>query len=226
MSDKPKIIGPDEGEVFEIELNKNIMGRNLELSLENKEIFEKNNVLAIDVMGSIGSGKTTLLEESVKLLRDKYSVFVLGGDITTTIDVDRIAKHGVPTIQINTGSICHLDANLVRNAMSKIDLSKVDVLFIENVGNLICPAGYPLGAGLRIAVVSVTEGPYMVKKHPFIFGTAQIVVINKIDLAELMEVDPDALKADVYKINPDAKVVLTAAKHGQGIKEFIKLLGL
>ena len=226
MSEKPKLIGPDEGEVFEIELDKNLMGRNLELSLENKEAFEKNNILAIDVMGSIGSGKTTLLEESVKLLRDKYSVFVLGGDITTTIDVDRIAKHNVPTIQINTGRGCHLDANLIRNAMMKIDLSKVDVLFIENVGNLICPAGYPLGAGKRVAVVSVTEGPYMVKKHPFIFGTAQVVVINKIDLAEIMEVDPEALKADVYKINPDAKVVLTAAKHGQGIEEFIQLLGL
>jgi hydrogenase nickel incorporation protein HypB len=226
MSDKPKLIGSDQGEVFEIELDKNIMGPNLELSLENKEIFEKNNVLAVDIMGSIGSGKTTLLEESVKLLRDKYSVFVLGGDITTTIDVDRIARHNVPTIQINTGRGCHLDANLVRNAMLKIDLAKVDILFIENVGNLICPAGYPLGAELRVAVVSVTEGPYMVKKHPFIFGTAQIVVINKIDLAEVMEVDPEILKADVYKINPDAKVVLTAARHGQGIKEFIQLLGL
>ncbi len=226
MREKPKLIGPNKGEVFEIEPDKNLLGRNLELSLENKEKFDMNNVVAIDVMGSIGSGKTTLLEETVKLLREKYSIFVLGGDITTTIDVDRIARHNVPTIQINTGRGCHLDANLIQNAISKIDLSKIDILFIENVGNLICPAGFPLGTSKRVVVVSVTEGPYMVKKHPFIFGETQVVVINKLDLAEVMEVDPHSLKEDVHKINPDAKVVFTSAKHGEGVQEFIEHLGL
>lgn len=228
MKDKTKIIEQDEGEVWDIELDENILARNLELSIENNNRFKKHNIVAIDIMGSIGAGKTTLLEETVKRLHDKYKIFVLAGDVTTTIDVDRIAQHISPrrTIQINTGMECHLDANLIRKSLDEIDLDEVEVLFIENVGNLICPADFPLGASFRVVVASVTEGPYFVIKHPHIFGHAKVVVINKIELAGVMEVSLDQLKADVHKINPDAIVVFTNARSGDGVEEFIKALGL
>lgn len=221
-----EIIEPDEGEVFDIELDENILQRNRDLAYENDSRLKKNGVKSFDIMGSIGSGKTTLLERLVTQLKDKYKIFVLGGDITTTIDVDRIAKHGVNTLQINTGKECHLDANLIKKALNRINLNEIQLLFIENVGNLICPGEFPLGADRRIVVVSVTEGPYMIIKHPYIFGTADTVVINKIDLAKIMQVDPEKLRADVHKINPHSKVVFTNAREGVGIETVIEALKL
>ena len=228
MSDKTRVIEQDEGEVWDIELDENILARNLELSIENNKRFKSHNITSIDIMGSIGAGKTTLLEETVKRLHQKYNIFVLGGDVTTTIDVDRIAQHisHEQTIQINTGMECHLDANLIRKSLDEINLDEVEVLFIENVGNLICPADFPLGTSFRVVVASVTEGPYFVKKHPHIFGHAKVVVINKKELADIMEVSLDNLKADVHKINPDARVVFTSARNGEGIDEFIEAMGL
>lgn len=223
---KNEIITPDEGEIFDIELDENILQRNRDLALENSSRLLDNNIKSIDIMGSIGAGKTTLVEQMVKRLRDRCKVFVLGGDITTTIDVDRIARHDVETLQINTGKECHLDANLIKKALDKINLDEIEVLLIENVGNLICPGEFPLGAESRMVVVSVTEGPYMVMKHPYIFGTAETVVINKIDLADIMEVDPNKLRDDVFKINPKATVVLTNARTGEGIEDLLKALGL
>ncbi|MHA2028929.1 MAG: hydrogenase nickel incorporation protein HypB [Candidatus Kariarchaeaceae archaeon] len=220
------IITPDAGEIFDIELDENILRKNRELATENGLRLVSHDIKSIDIMGSIGSGKTTLIEELVKYLRDKYTIFVLGGDITTTIDVDRVARHNVETLQINTGKECHLDANLIKKALNKINLGEIEVLFIENVGNLICPGEFPLGADMRIVVISVTEGPYMVLKHPYIFGTANIVVINKIDLADVMEVDPQKLKGDVFKINPNASVVFTNARKGIGVKQVASALGL
>lgn len=220
------IVEPDEGEIFDIELDENILARNLELAEENKKRLGDHNILAIDIMGSIGAGKTTLIEKLSEHIKEKYNLFVLGGDVTTTIDVDRISKHDVRTLQINTGKECHLDANLIRKSLDRIDLNSVDLLIIENVGNLICPGEFPLGAEKRAVVVSVTEGPYMVLKHPFIFGEAEVVVINKTDLAEAMEVDPAQLEKDVHSINPKAKVVFTSARRDQGIVDFVEALGL
>lgn len=223
---KHEIIVPDEDEIFDIELDENILNRNRELAVENDIKLKSNNIKSFDIMGSIGSGKTTLIEELVKLLKDKYKIFVLGGDITTTIDVDRVARHNVDTLQINTGKECHLDANLIRKALERINLIDTELLIIENVGNLICPGEFPLGADRRMVVVSVTEGPYMVMKHPYIFGTADTVVINKIDLAEIMEVEPEKLKSDVLKLNPKATVVFTNARAGVGVKLVASAMGL
>src|SRR5208282_3598508 len=135
-------------------------------------------------MGAIGSGKTTLIGRLVERLKDRFGVAVFNGDATTSTDADLIARQNVPVVQIATVNGCHLDANLVGKALHKIELDKVDLIFIENIGNLICPAEFPLGSRARIVVVSVTEGPYMVKKHPHMFLGADVVVINKIDLAE------------------------------------------
>ena len=220
------VVKAEEGEIFDIELDVNILEANRKLATENKELMRENGVKAIDVMGSIGSGKTSLIEKLVQNLKGKYRIAAFKGDLTTTIDAELIAKHGVGVVPINTGKECHLDANLVKKALRRINLKDIDLLFIENVGNLICPAEFPLGSEKRIVVVSVTEGPYMVVKHPFIFMDTDVVVINKMDLARPMEVDVKKLERDAKAINPKAKVVATNCRSGEGITSVIDALEL
>lgn len=221
-----RIIEAEKGEIYDIELEKDLLKANEELALKNKELLNKHNVKAIDIMGSVGTGKTSLIEQIVQKLKGKYRIVVIAGDLTTTIDADRVAKHGVEVIQINTGMECHLDANLVAKALKKIDLEKFNLLFIENVGNLICPAEFLLGSDKRVVVVSLSEGPYMVLKHPLIFMKADVVVINKVDLAEAMGVDANKLAKDVNMVNPKAKIVKTNCRTGVGILDVIKALDL
>lgn len=226
MDSREEVVKADEGEVFDVELEENILKANQELADENKELLRKNGVMTIDIMGSIGAGKTSLIEKLVKLLKLRYHIAAFKGDLTTTIDADMIKRHGVEVVAINTGKECHLDANLVRKALERLNLPEIDLLFIENVGNLICPAEFPLGSEKRIVVVSVTEGPYMVVKHPFIFMDADVIVINKVDLASAMKVDPEKLKADVGKINSRAKVVFANCRSGEGVGSVAEALGL
>jgi len=215
-----------EGEIYDIELDADLLKANEELAAKNRELLRKHGVMAIDVMGAIGSGKTTLIEKLVQVLKKKYRIAAFKGDLTTTIDAELIGKHGVEVVPINTGKECHLDANLVRKALQRIKLEEVDILFIENVGNLVCPADFPLGSEKRVVVVSVTEGPYMVVKHPFIFMGADVAVINKKDLAQAMGVDVKKLEMNVKEINPKAKVVATNCRNGEGVKEVVWALGL
>jgi len=212
MSENMDVIKVEEGEMLEIEIEEDLLKANQQLANANRKIFDKHGVKVIDVMGSIGSGKTSILEKLVEKLKEKYRIAVIAGDVTTTIDADRIKRHEVRTIQINTGNECHLDALMIRRAIKRLNLDELDIIFIENVGNLICPADFPLGSHKRIVVVSVTEGPYMIRKHPMIIKGADIVVINKIDLAEAMEVDVNQLIKDAKEINPKAEVVCTNAK--------------
>jgi hydrogenase nickel incorporation protein HypB len=220
------IVTSAEGEVFDIELEVDILKENQRLALENKQRLEKSKVQAIDVMGSVGSGKTSLIRGMISILKNKSRIAVIEGDVTTTIDSDLIASEGVPTVQVNTGKECHLDANLIRKALDRMPLDKLDVIFIENVGNLICPAEFPLGSDKRLVVISVTEGPYMVLKHPMIFMGADVVAINKSELAQTMGVEPKKLSSDVAKINPKAVTVSTSCKIGYGVEEVIRALGL
>lgn len=203
-----------------------LIRRNDKLAEENRRIFLENGVRAFDIMGSVGSGKTSLIENIVKILNGKYSIAVINGDLATTIDAERISKYGVKVIQINTGKECHLDANIVRKAIEKIDLKSINVLFIENVGNLICPSDFKLGVEKRVVVVSVTEGEHVIIKHPLTFLEADIIVVNKIDLAEIMGVDVKKIVKDAKSINPKVKVVETSCKTGLGIDEVIRCLEL
>ena len=226
MAHLKEVVKAEEGEIFDIELEADLLKANEELATKNRELLRKHGVMAIDVMGSIGSGKTTLIEKLVQALKKKYKIAVFKGDLTTTIDAELIGRHGIEVVPINTGKECHLDANLVKKALQKINLEDIDLLFIENVGNLICPADFPLGSEKRVVVISVTEGPYMVVKHPFIFMDADVAVINKKDLAQAMGVDIKKLKADVGEINPNVKVVATNGRSGEGVKEVVDALGL
>jgi len=223
---KKVVVKAEEGEIYDIELAEDLLKANQRLAEENKRLLHENGAKAIDIMGAIGSGKTSLIEKLVQLLKNHYRIAVFKGDLTTTIDAELIARHGVETVAINTGKECHLDANLVKKALQKLNLKRINVLLIENVGNLICPAEFPLGSDKRVVVVSVTEGPYMIVKHPFIFMEADVVAINKIDLAEPMGVDVKKLEKDVKTINPRATVVATNGRTGEGVEAVAKALGL
>jgi len=223
---REKIVRPEEGQVFDIELEENFLEANRRIADKVRGRLDEGRILAIDVMGSVGSGKTALIEAAVERLKGKYRMAMIAGDVTSTIDADRVERHGVPTVQINTGKECHLDANLVDRALNKLNLDDLNLLWIENVGNLICPGDFPIGAQKRVVVVSVTEGPYMIVKHPLIFQTADVAVINKIDLASAMGVDPSMLANDALRMNSRIRVVKTCAKSGEGVEAFTKALGL
>jgi hydrogenase nickel incorporation protein HypB len=226
LSKGVKVVTSSEGEVFDVELEVDILKENRRLAEENKTRLRSKGIQTIDVMGSVGSGKTSLIKQMVSRLKHSYRMAVIEGDVTTTIDADILASEGIPTVQINTGKECHLDANLIRKALDITPLDKLDLIFIENVGNLICPAEFPLGSDKRLVVISVTEGPYMVLKHPMMFLDAQAVAINKIDLAAAMDVDPAKLSNDVSRLNPRASTIHTSCKTGTGIDEVIKSIQL
>jgi len=221
-----KIIRPKGPEIFDIELEKDLLAKNRSLAKENRRRFDRSNILTVDIMGSIGSGKTSLIKAILKRLEMGVKVAVIAGDLTTTIDAERIEAEGARVLQVNTGKECHLDAYLIRRAIDRMKLDDVKVLFIENVGNLICPGEFPLGAHKRLVVTSVTEGPYTLVKHPYIFREADVVVLNKIDLAKAMKVDPSRMERDAKKINPQAPFVRTNAIKGIGISRVIDALGL
>ncbi len=221
-----KVIRSKGPEIFDIELEKDLLAKNRSLARENRKKLDGLNILAIDIMGSIGSGKTSLVKAILKELGMGQKVAVIAGDLTTTIDAQRIGEEGARVIQINTGKECHLDAHLIRQAMKRIKLEGVEILFVENVGNLICPGEFPLGAHKRLVVVSVTEGPYTVMKHPYIFKEADVIVLNKIDLAKAMKVSLSKLERDAKQVSPQVPLIRTDALKGIGISKVINALGL
>ncbi len=198
---------------------------NDELADEIRFLMKEKKKLFFNIMGSVGAGKTLLLENLAQRLSKYHRIFVINGDIATTIDSDRIAQHGVKTVQINTGGGCHLNANLIQKELNKINLDNYDIFFAENVGNLICPAAWDIGAQLNVVVVSITEGEYVIKKHPIIFKNAEIAIINKCDLDGL-GFDSDILVEDASKIKSSMKIIRTSAKTGTGVEELIAALGI
>lgn len=205
--------------VADIEVQKNIMDANRKLADKNRENFEDNGIYCVDFVGAIGSGKTTLIEEFID--NTDYKVGVIAGDVISEFDAGRIEKHNVPVVGLNTGKECHLDAHLVKHGVADLPLEDIDVLIIENVGNLICPVDFELGSHMRIVVVSVTEGDDTVEKHPLIFQGSDLIVINKIDLAEAVGADTEKMIADAKALNPDVEVIKSNLKDGEGLDEII-----
>jgi len=188
--------------------------------------FKDNNIKSFDIVGAIGAGKTALLEKIAEKLSSQYRILVICGDITTRVDADRIEKHKAETIQINTGRECALNAYHIHKIIKNKDLENYDLVFIENVGNLICPSEFILGTDKRLIVVSTTEGEWVVEKHPMLFKMSDIAVINKIDLKERLGTDVDKMISDAKKINPQIDVVTTSAKTGENIEKLMNLMGL
>ncbi len=208
--------------IAEVEIQHDIMVANRKLAQKNQKILDNSNVFGVDVLGAIGSGKTSLIEQLIQEI--KYPVAVIAGDVISKFDAGRFEQYDVPVIGLNTGKECHLDAHLVEHAFHDLPLDEVDILFIENVGNLICPVDFDLGAHMRMVVISVSEGDDTVEKHPLIFKDADLVVINKIDIAEAVGADSDKMVADVLKLNPDVQVIKTSLKTGEGFKEIMGAL--
>ena len=209
-------------QVADVEVAKNIMDANKKLAHKNLHKLEDNGIFCVDFVGAIGSGKTTLVEEIID--NTDYKIGVLAGDVISKFDAGRIEKHNVPVVGLNTGKECHLDAHLVGHGLEDLPLDDLDMVIIENVGNLICPVDFDLGSHLRIVVVSVTEGDDTVEKHPIIFQTSDVVVINKVDLADAVGADADKMVADAQKLNPNIKVIKSSLKEGTGLDEIIGVI--
>ncbi|MCL5958448.1 MAG: hydrogenase nickel incorporation protein HypB [Chloroflexi bacterium] len=213
-----------EGRIREIELKIDFLKDHQELAEANRKLLDEHGIIMIDIMGSVGTGKTSLVEQLARHLRESHRMVVLNGDLATTIDQDRVLQHGVQAIQVNTGKECHLDAPLVRSVLDQLDLDGLDLIIVENVGNLICPADFPLGSHRRLVVISATEGPYVAVKHPHVFAEMDYVVINKMDVAPLLGVDVAGLVRDLKSVNPRARIFEVSCKDGTGIPELIKSL--
>jgi len=208
----------------EVLVLKELLGSNKKIASEIRERLIEKRILSVNLLSSPGSGKTTLLERIAEHLPPRYKMAVIEGDIETERDAERIREKGIPAWQITTGGACHLEAKMIGKIFSQIPVD-LDLLFIENVGNLVCPADFPLGTDTDLVVISVTEGDDMVRKHPKIFAQTDVVAINKVDLAAFVGVDPERIAADYRKVNPHGKVVFTAAKTGKGVEELLSALG-
>jgi len=208
--------------IAEVEIQNDILIANKKLAKRNQRLLDKAGVFAIDFLGAVGSGKTTLIEKLIE--RMDYSIGVIAGDIISKFDAERIKRHKIPVVGLNTGKECHLDAHLVEHGLEDLPLDKIDLLFIENVGNLICPVDFDLGSHMRIVIISATEGDDTVQKHPLIFKEADLVIINKIDLADAVGADVDKMVDDASKINPHVKVIKTSLKDDKGIDDVIEAI--
>jgi len=207
-----------------IETKKEVEKDNQLLADKINRTLVENNIKSFDVVGAIGAGKTALLEAITEKLVSKYRVLVICGDITTRVDADRIEKHRAETIQINTGRECALNSYHIHQIIKNKDLGNYDIVFIENVGNLICPSDFILGTDKRIIVVSTTEGEWVVEKHPMLFKMSDIAVINKLDLIDVIDVNLDKMVEDAKNINPNIKIIKTSAFTGDNIPNLIEAL--
>jgi len=204
-----------------------ILARQLKDAETNYRRLRERNVRAISVMGAIGSGKTTLIEKLLARLREcGLSVGTIAADSSGDDDHRRFLACQAASVNVNTQEECHLDAHTVAHALEGLPLEDLDLVFIENVGNLICPADFPLGTETELIVISVTEGDDMVRKHPKIFAQTDLIVVNKTDLADAVRVDPQRIVDDYRELNPHGKAILVAALHDKGIDEVISALGI
>ncbi len=202
----------------------NILGANAQLAEANRSLLDASRTFAVNFMASPGAGKTSVILRTIQALKDRYRLAGIDGDIATTLDADRIAATGIPAVQINTGGTCHLDAVMVQNALSQVDLQHTDVLIIENVGNLICPANFPLGAHLNVLIASVPEGDDKPYKYPPMYRGVQALLLNKIDLLPYLEFDVDHFRQGVEALNPGLAFFPLSAKTGEGFAPWLTWL--
>ncbi|HNS55469.1 MAG TPA: hydrogenase nickel incorporation protein HypB [Smithellaceae bacterium] len=203
---------------------KNVLDANDRIAAENRALFDKNRVFVINLMSSPGAGKTTLVEKTIEALKNKYRIGVIEGDIQDTYDADRIAQLGIPVVQINTGGACHIDGNMIRESLPSFDLSAIDLLICENVGNLVCPAEFKIGENTKIMILSAPEGADKPAKYPLMFQESSVMVINKIDLFPYVDFDAAKAKRDALAINKDLQIFEVSCKTGAGLEGWIKWL--
>ena len=209
---------------MEIKVLKDILGANDQIAAKNRELLDKNKVFAINVMASPGAGKTSVVLQTIKALKGKVRIGVIEGDIASSIDAETVAKEGVPVVQINTGGECHLEAIQIQNALNNLPLADIELLLIENVGNLVCPAEFSLGEHLKILIASVPEGDDKPFKYPLMFNTVDALVLNKIDLLPYVKFNVDGFVKTVKNINAKVEIFKMSCITGEGVQAWAKWL--
>ncbi len=209
---------------MKVKLISNILDANAAMAEQNRQLFKEQGIFVLNLMSAPGAGKTTLLEKTIEDLKGKLRIGVIEGDICTTQDAERIAAHGIPVVQINTDGACHLDANMIARSAQNLPLAEIDLLVIENVGNLVCPAEFDLGENLKAMLISVTEGNDKPTKYPLMFRESRAVLVNKLDLQPYTDFSLEILQKDMTQLNPEAEVFFISAKTGEGITAWIQWL--
>jgi hydrogenase nickel incorporation protein HypB len=207
-----------------VEVRRNVLKQNDVIARGLREQFRAAGVFVVSLVSSPGSGKTTFLEKTLTLLQPRYRVAALVGDLATENDAKRLARSNAPVKQITTGTLCHLEAAMVQRALEDWNLQELDFLFIENVGNLVCPSSYDLGENLRFVLLSVTEGEDKPLKYPTIFNSADVAIVTKIELAAAVEFDWEAAQKSIHSVRPGMRVFRLSAKTGQGMEEYLSFL--
>lgn len=203
-----------------VTIERKVLEKNDAFAATNRDALVRHGVFTINMMSSPGAGKTTLLERTIAHLDGRLRLAVVEGDVQTDLDARRVAKYGVPVVQIVTNGGCHLEARLVQDALARLDLSTTDVLVIENVGNLVCPANFDLGEDLKVVVLSVTEGDDKPLKYPAMFQRASVLIINKVDLVPYVDADVATIRHHARLTNPDLQIFETSCRTGEGIAEW------
>lgn len=213
------------GHPREIALEQDIMAKNNGYAGANRQRCQEQHILALNLVSSPGSGKTELLVRTIETLRAETPCYVIEGDQQTANDADRIRATGAPAVQINTGKGCHLDAHMVGHALDDLAPARGSIVFVENVGNLVCPAGFDLGEAHKVVVLSVTEGEDKPLKYPDMFAAADLALINKVDLLPYLDVDLDLMIANALRVNPALQIIQISAKSGKGMSDWLEWIG-
>ena len=209
---------------MEIKVMANILDKNEQIAAEVNKLLSERGIFVFNLLGSPGSGKTSLLERTIAALKDELRMAVIEGDLFTSKDAERIARHGVPVVQINTGGGCHLDASMVKNVLDKLALDDLDLIIIENVGNLVCPAEFNIGEDVKVTVLSITEGEDKPLKYPLIFKQSRVAILNKIDLLPYTEFNLQAAVDDITSINPHITLLEASCRTGEGLDRWFDWL--
>ena len=202
---------------MKVSVVKNILAANDRIAQENRAIFDEKDLLVFNLMSSPGAGKTSLLEKTIDALKDELKIGVIEGDIQSSQDAERIAEKGIPAVQINTGGACHLDGNMIRDTFKEFDFNVLDLLVVENVGNLVCPAEFKVGEDFKAMILSVTEGDDKPAKYPLMFHESKVLLINKIDLLPYVDCSVEKIREEVLKINPGMTIFEISCKTGEGL---------
>lgn len=209
---------------MKVSVVRNILEANDRIAQQNRDLFKKNGLLVINLMSSPGSGKTSLLEKTIDSLKRDIRIGIIEGDIQSSQDAERIAQRGVPAVQVNTGAECHLDGNMIRDTFDQFDFENMDLLIVENVGNLVCPAEFKVGEDFKAMILSVTEGDDKPSKYPLMFHESKVLLINKIDLLPYVDCSLERIKEDSLKINPELHIFQISCKTGEGLDEWYEWL--
>ena len=209
---------------MEIEMKQKILGKNDSLAAELRRRFAENHVFVVDLLASPGSGKTSTILATIEALRDEFNIAVIEGDIASSVDAEKIKAQGIPAVQINTGGACHLESSMVKRAVDVLDLERLDLVIMENVGNLVCPTDFDLGENIKVMILSVPEGDDKPLKYPGVFQVAQAVILNKVDTMPVFNFNREAFDESVRQLNPQAPIFPISATNGEGVDEWASWL--